>query len=144
MAVGLNYLRPVCRVVRWPSINERTIGADRRFRPLQVVSGLKRQPIKGGGVEDERKAEGDLGGDGVGVGDEGFDVVCGDAGATGELGGVECVGDQVGVQQDVAGGSQRLRGVDFRMRGELDQFHGGSSLSDTAAQRIGAYSAPCQ
>ncbi|GAB2785736.1 hypothetical protein GCM10027021_05150 [Dyella kyungheensis] len=59
----------------------------------------------------------------MGVGDEGFDVIGGDAGATGKLGGVEGVGDEVGVQQDVAGGSQGLRGVYFRVRGELDQFH---------------------
>jgi len=80
----------------------------------------------------------------VGVGDEGFDVGGGYAGAAGESGGVEGVGDQVGVQQDIAGGSQGLRGVHVRMRGELDQFHRGLPLSGTAARRIGAYSAPCQ
>jgi hypothetical protein len=38
-----------------------------------------------------------FGGDGVCIGDEGFDVIGGDAGAAGELGGVERVRDQVGV-----------------------------------------------
>ncbi len=91
-----------------PLINERTIGADDRLRPFQIVPRLKCQPVEGGGVEGEGKADGDLGGDWVGVGDEGFDLVGGYAGTTGKLGGVECAGDQVGVQQDVAGGSQRL------------------------------------
>jgi len=125
-------------------INERTIGADRRLRPLQIVPRLKCQPVEGSRVEDEGKAQRGLGSDGMRVGDEGFDVIGGDAGASSQLGGVECVRDQVGVQQDVARGSQGLRGVYFRMRGELDQFHGGFSLSDTAAQRISAYSVPCQ
>ena len=44
------------RVALTRLINERTVGADRGLRPLQIVSGLKRQPIKGGGVEDEGKA----------------------------------------------------------------------------------------
>jgi len=58
---------------------------------------LKCQPVKGGGVEGKGEADGDLGRDGVGVGDEGFDVGGGYAAAAGEPGGVECVGDQVGV-----------------------------------------------
>ena len=104
-------------------IRKRTIGADHRLRPFQIVPRLKCQPVEGGGVEGEGEAEGDLGGDGEGVGDEGFDLVGGYAGAAGELSGVECARDEVGVQQDVAGGSQGLRGVHIRVRGELDQFH---------------------
>ena len=100
-------------IVHSSLINERTIGADHRLGPFQVIPRLKCQPVEGGGVEGEGEADGDLGGDGVGVGDERFNLIGGYAAATGELGGVEGARDQVGVQQDVAGGSQGLRGVHF-------------------------------
>jgi len=143
-SLGAETSPPPSICLRLSSINKRPISAHNRLRPFQIVPRLKCKPVEGGGVEGEGKAECDLGGDRVSVSNEGFYLIGGYAGATGESGGVEGVGDEVGVQQDVAGGSQRLRGVHIRMRGEVDQFHGGLPLSGTAARRIGAYSAPCQ
>jgi len=88
-------------------IDERTIGADYGLCLFQIVPCLQCQPVEGGGVEGEGKADGDVGGDGVGAVVEGFDVARGYAGATGELGGVECAGDQLYVQEYVVGLAKR-------------------------------------